>query len=267
MQTNPVVTFREPSDSSEIQDLKGRWQRSLHAQQDGMWETLTNLARDIVILKNDKIIGYASIDDTDCLLQFYLVESCLHQGNKILLDLARDQQVERALVGTHNPIFLSAILPVHKTLKVHTLLFQDSVAIHSDDSFGHMQLAKEENLDDLVEFYHVSMDGPKEWLSGYLGNLIQRSELYFLNKGQEIIGGCEVRKSDSNADYADLGMVVSPAHRKKGLGTWLLGKAKSIALTQNKKPICSCEAENMGSLKAIEQNGFRSIHQMLLITI
>lgn len=60
-------------------------------------------------------------------------------------------------------------------------------------------------------------------------------------------------------------MVVSPAHRKKGLGTFLLGNAKEKAIKWNREPICSCEKDNIGSLKSIENNGFRSIHQMLML--
>ena len=79
----------------------------------------------------------------------------------------------------------------------------------------------------------------------------------------EILGSCVVRKCDSDPEIANVGMAVAPAHRRKGLGTFLLGKAKEKAIEWGKQPICSCEMDNAGSLKSIQKNGFRSIHQML----
>ena len=83
--------------------------------------------------------------------------------------------------------------------------------------------------------------------------------------GTEILGACEVRKSAVQPEVADLGMVVSVNHRRKGVGTYLLGQAKRISREWDRKPICSCEKENAGSLKSILNNGFRSVHQMLVM--
>jgi predicted acetyltransferase len=74
-----------------------------------------------------------------------------------------------------------------------------------------------------------------------------------------------VRNSDTDDSIADIGMIVSPLYRKSGYGTFLLGKAKEIAIRIGKTPICSCEKDNLGSLKSIQKNGFRSIHQLLSV--
>jgi len=45
--------------------------------------------------------------------------------------------------------------------------------------------------------------------------------------------------------------------------------AQQLSIKSNlsgRTPICSCEAGNIGSLKAIHKNGFRSIHQMLKLS-
>ena len=99
----------------------------------------------------------------------------------------------------------------------------------------------------------------------YLGDLLAKGEVYALKNGDEYIGACEVRSSLTNEHVADVGMVVSPDHRRKGLGTYLLGQAKRIAKEGDKLAICSCEVDNIGSKKSIEKNGFISVHQMLLL--
>lgn len=61
-------------------------------------------------------------------------------------------------------------------------------------------------------------------------------------------------------------MIVSPDYRREGYGTYLLSRAKAIALEWGKIPICSCEKGNVGSLKSIHNSGFISMHQFLSIT-
>ena len=56
--------------------------------------------------------------------------------------------------------------------------------------------------------------------------------------------------------YADVGMIVSKKYRRKGVGTYLLALLKQKAGQQGLKPICSCEAGNIGSRKAVENAGF-----------
>jgi len=109
------------------------------------------------------------------------------------------------------------------------------------------------------------MEAPKEWLVGYIGGLIEKGEIFSLKDGNEIIGTCEVRKSITAPKYADIGMVVSPDYRRKGYGTYLLNKAKTLALEWGRTPICSCEKNNVGSIKSINNCGFVSMYQLLSI--
>ena len=60
-----------------------------------------------------------------------------------------------------------------------------------------------------------------------------------LKDKKEILGTCEVRKSATNTNVADLGMVVSPDHRNKGIGSYLLGQAKKIAIEWKRKHIAA----------------------------
>ena len=94
---------------------------------------------------------------------------------------------------------------------------------------------------------------------------MKKGEIFSLEDGDEIIGTCEVRKSITAPEFADIGMVVSPAYRRKGYGTYLLNRAKTIALEWGKTPICSCEKDNIGSVKSIHNCGFVSKYQLLSI--
>ena len=99
----------------------------------------------------------------------------------------------------------------------------------------------------------------------YIGGLIEKKEIFSHEIGDTIIGTCEVRKSTTSPKFADIGMAVSPDFRRKGYGTYLLNKAKTIALEWGKAPICSCEKDNIGSYKSISNCGFVSTYQLLAI--
>ena len=148
-------------------------------------------------------------------------------------------------------------------MNVDTYLFTNYLDSIIEENEKQVRPTESDELDKLVNFYHGSMDAPKEWLNSYLGNLNNKRELFVLEEGPEILGVCEVRRSESDSSIANIGMVVSTQHRRKGLGTYLLSKAKEIAISWDKQPICSCEKDNIGSLKSIQRSGFRSIHQML----
>ncbi len=255
--------FNKTSDSNTLNLLKNEWKKSLTATQDGMWETLTDYAQHWEIKDDNKIIGYACVDDDNRLLQFFVLPQWMQEGVSIFKQFILQNEIKTGLIGTNNPVCLSVAMHFQKLVKVDTYLFTALVDGNTTEKEGTLNVAVEDDLERLINFCHESMGAPKEWLNGYLSDLIKKGEIFVFEDNDEILGTCEVRKRESEPGVADVGMVVSTAHRRKGLGTFLLGKAKEIAFQWNKKPICSCEKDNMGSLKSIHKNGFRSIHQML----
>lgn len=257
--------FNKSLDIENLAPLIQAWKKSLLAPEDGMWEVLTGYAQHWEINTGDELIGYACVDDEERLLQFYLVPFWIQDGAEILQQFLKHANVQKGLIGTNNPIALSIAMQMQKSVVVDTCLFTDHLSVEIPQIEGVFRPFEKENIERLIGFYHQSMDGPEDWLRGYLGDLLEKGEVFVLERENEILGACEVRKSASQTEVADIGMVVSPAHRRKGLGTFLLGKAKEVALSWDRKPICSCEKDNIGSLKSIQNNGFRSIHQMLLL--
>lgn len=257
------IRFSLTDDPARLVDLKKSWRTTLTAPQDGMWEALRELAKQWEITLGGKLIGYACVDADNQLLQFYLEGPWLKNGVPYLQQFIKQERIGVALVGTHNPQFLSLVMHLQKRVKVHTYLFHDFEAVPLPPRSGAFKAVKREELASLVDFYHYSIKAPKAWLTDYLGKHVREGEVFTLHQAGKIVGACEVRRSPTYAHIADLGMVVSPDFRQQGYGTFLLGKAKEIALQWNREPICSCEKENIGSLKSIQHNGFRSVFQLL----
>jgi GNAT superfamily N-acetyltransferase len=257
--------YQPTSDPSTISSLKAEWRKTLTAPQDGMWESLTGNAQHWEIRQGSELVGYACVDDEHRLLQFYLQPEFLAEGPAAFQQFIEEQKIKKALIGTNNPVCMSLAMHWQKSVLVDTYLFEDYLDKKPDPIDGVLRSAGEAELERLVDFYQTSMGAPADWLRSYTGDLLSKGEVFVLEQGAEILGACEVRKSAVQPEVADLGMVVSVNYRRKGLGTYLLGQAKRISREWDRKPICSCEKENAGSLKSILNNGFRSVHQMLVM--
>ncbi|MFK7772295.1 MAG: GNAT family N-acetyltransferase [Saprospiraceae bacterium] len=258
--------FNKITNTDKLTILKNEWLTSLTSPQDGMWEFFRNSAMHWEIVCEDELIGYTSVNDENQLLQFYISAKYFSNGEVIFKEFIEIMQIKTGIVGTNNLGYLSIALNFVEKLKVHTYLFRNSFEVNIDEKEGILKECQTENLERIVDFCHYSMGAPKEWLTGYVGGLIEKKEIFFLEHDDKIIGTCEVRKSTTTPEFADIGMVVSPDFRRKGYGTYLLNKAKTIAIDSGKIPICSCEKDNVGSIKSINNCGFVSMYQLLSIT-
>lgn len=245
--------------------LKQECLASLSAPPDGMWEAFRAAATHWGIYQADELVGFGLVDDQDQLIQFYLLGAYLPDRLSIFKMLLQQAAVSTGIVGTHQPVFLSTALHYAKEMAIHTYLFEHEVDQQPEAKEGQLQRCEPSHLEAVTEFCHYSLGAPKRWLRTYLGGLIKQGALYKLTQGNTIVGTCEVRDSAALPDRTDIGMIVSPDFRRQGYGAFLLGQAKSIAQSRSKAPICSCEANNVGSLKAIQTNGFRTKHQLLKI--
>ena len=257
--------FRSTSVNEELTNLKTQWLKSLTGPQDGMWESFRNSANHIEIRYELDLIGYACIGDDNLLIQFYVLPGYLGQGTEIFKRFIREFNIKKGLIGTNNPVYLSLALHFSSNYEIHTYLFQEHNIAEVDEKEGNLNKCRKDDLQTMVDFYHYSLDASKEWLSGYLQRLIGKGEVFSFENNGEIIGACEVRRSSTYIEIADIGMIVSPAFRKQGYGTFLLDQAKLIAMRWNKIPICSCEKANIGSLKSILNSGFISKYMLLSI--
>ena len=235
------------------------------APQDGMWEAFRSMAEQWLITCDGEPCGYACVNSDNELIQFFITPE--YRNEEICREFILQQNIKTAIAGTNNPGFFNLVLPLQSDVKLHTFLFTHPGGALKAEMDSQISLAGQEDLEKLVAAYHAATHAPEGWLISYLGNLINRNELFYLETDGQIVGGCEVRKSDTNTLVADVGMVVNPEFRKQGWGTALLKFAAMQAARRGRQPICSCEAGNTGSRKAIERSGFYSEHSLYRIAL
>lgn len=269
---NRSTHFKNIEHTEDLASLKEAWHKSLTAPQDGMWESFMENAAHWSFIKEGQNIGYACVNPEGDLIQFFVLAEWRHESTAVFSTFIQQESIHKAMVGTNNPVFLSTALHFQQSIGIDSYFFTEYIDTKITHKEGVLKEAKQQNLEAVVDFCHLSTGGPKEWLEGYVQNLIERKEIFIFRNDKDIIGTCEVRKSPygqavSNPKVADIGMIVSPFYRKQGYGTFLLGKAKEMAIQNGRRPICSCEKDNTGSLKAIQANGFRSAFLLLSIEV
>lgn len=243
--------------------------------QDAYWqEGLIAAADHLVIHLDDRPAGYFVQDGEDQLMQFHLIPDHHRDAANILRQVLDERGIKTALAATIEPFYFSLCLDAQQQAKVHTLLFSDHArrepALAAID--GH--LFRKATNDDLarvlplftggdefvdLETVEAHFDGPL----GYAKMIIEAGILHVLEKDGEILGTGEIRERETWVPFADVGMIVNKKYRRQGIGTYLLCLLKQKAEKQGLKPICSCEAGNLGSQKAIENAGFIARHRVV----
>ena len=264
-------------DASQLADLKGEHLQSLSFPLDAYWEeALIGFAQHVEIQWDGQRVGFYCLNDAHQLVAFHLSPPWAHHGEQVFRHVLNQHGVHTALAGTHDALFLSLSLDHAKSTQVHTLLFEDrparptlperslTFAPATDDDFqdvlAHYVAANESMDTDSIEagFAH---------LEGYLRSVLEQHHIFTLRDGNQLLATSECRISTSQPPYADVGMIVAKTHRRQGLGSYMLSCTKGFCYERDLRPICSCEASNIGSQKAIQKAGFVSRHRVVEVEL
>lgn len=93
-------------------------------------------------------------------------------------------------------------------------LSENHTASHESANTVSLQPINSQQLESAVAFANETIGAPREWLTDYFENLIERQELFGYRDNQTLAATGECRLFDGfQSEYADLGVIVSEAHR------------------------------------------------------
>lgn len=256
-----------------VAQMQQNYLATLIGPQDCYWqEGLIPAADHFEIRIEGQTSGYFVLDQQKQLMQFHVENN--RDAPVIFQELLVAQEIKTALAATIEPLYFSLCLDLQREVQVHSYLFTDdrkqAPVLTAID--GH-QFRPATN-DDLTQVVSL-MTGGDEFVDletveanfagplGYAKMVIEHGILNVLEKDGEILGTGEFRERKSWVPYADVGMIVNKNFRRMGIGTYLLCLLKQKASEQGLKPICSCEAGNVGSRKAVENAGFVATHRVV----
>jgi len=263
-------------DSSVLEDLKVEHLKTLVAPLDAYWEeAIIGFADHYEIKINGARAGFYCLNSDKQLVAFHLSQEYANHGENALSYILNEHNVSAALAGTNDPYFLSLCLDIAASTRVHTLLFQDNQKILDElNGFDQLSfdLASEDDFAEIFEHYCAasgsfdteSVETGFEDIKGYVRSVMNEHRIFVLREAGKLIATSECRISKTQKPYADVGMIVAKEHRRKGVGSYILSCTKAFCYERDVSPICSCEADNIGSKKAITKAGFVSKHRIIL---
>ena len=252
-----------------IERLRDDYLGALSAPMDGMWEsTVIAHAAFWEIHDQEQRIGYFCLGANQELLRFHLYENALDRAQAIFEWMLSTYSIQQATASTIEPLYFSLCLDVQSNITLHSYLFRDNQprVLPSGLSAGLFRKADKRELEEIVRFYQANVEGPGEWIETFLNARLMRDELFVLYDDHTLVATGECIPSQRQPPHADLGMVVARSYRGRGVGSFLLTQLKQRCYAAGWKPICSCEASNRASKKAIEKAGFISDQRIVNIT-
>lgn len=250
--------------------FKAQYLQQTTAPLDGMWLIgFVPLAKHYGFYLESELIGYCCVNDDGYLLQFHLNDSHQLEAAELLTRIVTNgcdvmSDIQGAFTSTAEPQMLSYCADAFTKFSVNALMYQYPLENAIADSAKPLSLLDRDQLALAVTFAHEAIGAPTEWLTRYFENLIDRQELfgYFDNDTLAATGECRLF-DDYQSEYADLGVIVSPDHRRSGIATRVIQQLTSYACAKHLKPICSTEQTNIGAQKAISNAGFFAPHRII----
>ena len=266
-------------DPPAIASMQQDYWLGLNGPQDAYWQEGLIAAADHFELLveekngNSRTAGYFVLSSENRMMQFHVTDEWRRNAPQLFEQVLKTHGVEAAFAATSEPYYFNLCLDAQTRAETHTLLFSDHRRIepHLDGHEGHV--FRPGNRDDLPRVLAL-MTGGDEFIDldtagahydgplGYAEMVIDAGILNVLEVGEELLGTGELRKRDQWPPFADVGMIVNKKYRRQGIGTYILTLLKQLAYQQDLQPICSCEAGNIGSRKAVENAGFIPHHRV-----
>lgn len=249
----------------KLQATRKDYLKTVSAPLDGMWEDGFFLtATHWNIVEDDRNLGYCAVNSESVLIGFQAFDPMQEAR---MFDHCLDRLgITQAYASSAEPSYLCLCMDRQTQMTVTALMYTDdetespSVAFPQNMIFRPIGNGEHERA---VEFGVSAIGAPRNWLEGYYAERIAKNELFGVWSNTDLLAAGELRLSPSQDGVADVGIIVGPAYRKKGLATLILRQLRHYGKQRGLRLICSTEQENEGAQKAIQRAGFHAYHRIL----
>lgn len=249
------MEFIQTENTEIVEKLRAKLYQNLNAPIDAMWEQLyINFSQHYLIKNKEEVYGYCCINSEKCLVQIFLIEEFQSEMENTIAALIDLKLITSASLSSNEPISFNVCLSMSTSIKTNTFCFQNKNKPFNLESNLGITLVTKEDIPDVQLFLkeQVGMDDT----FGYTENLVSRKEIFMVKTADIILATSECRVSDSQPQFADLGIIVNKAYQGQGLATQIMQAQVNRVLSINRKPICSTTVDNIAAKKAIENSGF-----------
>jgi len=249
------MNFIKTEASNLISELRAKLYLKLKAPIDAMWEQLYIASSQHYLMEsNNQTYGYCSINDEKSLVQLFLIDEYKSKMENVVVELINSNLITSASISTNEPNLFNWCLALSNSIKVNTYCFEHTNTYNDIESNLNMELVTGESIPQIKMFLkdQVGMNDT----FGYTENLVSRKEIYMVKDSNVIIATSEFRRSETQPDITDVGIIVNRNYQGNGFATQLMKIQVNRALKAGRKPICSTTVENIASRKMIKKSGF-----------
>ncbi len=253
------MKFIKTEDILSISKFRDELYQRFNGPLDAMWESLYIASSDTYSIENEhEKIGYCSIDSDKNLLQIFLIEGFNHLMDSTIKSLIAKKLVIGARLSSIEPVSFNASLFNSTSIRANTFCFKYSNPAWEDELALDLILVTKKDIPPIKAYFKNQIGFDDTF--GYTENLVDRDEIYKVEESGMIIATSELRLSDSQPDFADLGVIVNKNYQGRGIASQVLRQQAQKAKKLNRQPICSTTCDNVASQKAINRAGFYCSH-------
>jgi len=251
-------------DNSAIAEYRNQYLRKLPFAQEFFVEGLAQNAACYEIYADKQFAGYALIHD-QVIVEFYLIPSMAGTANNAMTNLITETLATSSLCKSFDKLFLEACLQIFDQKKVVGYLYRKFEISQTPELVDFNLVVEPVTTSDLQSI--LSIDGQFFADEAEIKTYFEADSRIFKFAARNEIMGCGIIKQviPGMNDY-DIGYVVSPEHRRKGIATCIATHLKNYCIEQGWNPIAGCSSDNIASQKTLERAGFNAPHTLLKLS-
>ncbi|SES98608.1 Protein N-acetyltransferase, RimJ/RimL family [Natronincola peptidivorans] len=255
------INLIKEEDQSLIAKERRKYLDSLPVFQELFLELLVKEGTCYFIKVKEQMIGYVIINNEDThILEYYSTSKSILHNKKILLEITKTLNVTSVYCKTFDYELLTAMNLITQEFTIDGILFREHVEKEQllEKQFNE-RIAQESDLERIQQINDDFFESDDEMIY-YIRN---KNILLFQNQENQLIGCGLYQNIAYDYGYMDIGMLVNPAFRKRGYGTYIIKRLADICKEEGKTPICGCGYANKASLKTLVKAGFIPEHALL----
>ncbi len=241
--------------------LRRRYLASIDAPQELYVEGLVKASRWMVLHRSGEpdVVGYAAVHDVT-LVELFVAEASIAAWSAALDVVVAEAGVERALCKGFDVPLRDAAARRSTSCRAVGHLFRriDEAQLRAVPAIDG-RAATIGDVDAVLAMHDGFFDDIEE-----IEDYIARDGLSLYGDRGGEVQGCGVRKRIiAGLDAVDIGMVVAPGHRGRGLGARIVADLARRCVARGDRPVCGCAVENVASRRSLEAAGFRTEHDLV----
>ncbi len=246
-----------PAEPADLAPLRPAYLASLAEPQEFHCERASQSRLPFLVREAGNTSGYFIVDRRGVLIEFHATAPDNVQLFDRVVDMAG---LRRAVCKTFDAYLYAACSRRAKTRTRKGLLYRRLVDVEEivPDPAMRSRVAYGSDVPAVMAIDDGFFDDESE-----IRSYVEAGQMLVFETDNGLAGCGLLQEVVAGSNAFDLGMMVAPSCRRRGVGRHIVRHLAMLCLSTGKRPICGCSIDNHASRQCLESAGFRSDHQLL----